>query len=76
MVWDPQKPEISLLDPPMDPILADFVCKKARFGFKNHVFLKYVFSYKMTFLGSSDQFSLGSKWFWYPQNDKTYTCTH
>ena len=59
MVWDPQKPEISLLDPPLDPILADFVCKKARFGFKNHVFLKYVFSYKMTFLGSSDHISFG-----------------
>ena len=73
MVWDPQKPEISLLDPPMDPILAHFVCKKAKFGAKNRVFLKYVFSYKMTFLGSSDQFSLGSKWFWYLQNDKMYT---
>ena len=57
----------------MDPILAHFVCKKARFGAKNRVFLKYVFLYKMTFLGSSDQFSLGSKWFWYLQNDKMYT---
>ena len=73
MVWDPQKPEISLLDPPMDPILAHFVCKKADFGAKNRVFLKYVFSYKMTFLGSPDQFSLGSKWFWYLQNDKMCT---
>ena len=73
MVGDPQKPEISLLDPPMDPILAHFVCKKAKFGVKNRVFLKYVFSYKMTFLGSSDHFSLGSKWFWYLQNDKMYT---
>ena len=27
----------------------------------------------MTFLGSSDHFSLGSKWFWYFQNDKMYT---
>ena len=27
----------------------------------------------MTFLGSSDRFSLGSKWFWYLQNDKIYT---
>ena len=27
----------------------------------------------MTFLGSSDHFSLGSKWFWYLQNDKMYT---
>ena len=73
MVWDPQKPKISLLDPPMDAILAHFVCKKAKFGAKNRVFLKYVFSYKVTFLGSSDQFSLGSKWFWYLQNGKMYT---
>ena len=37
LVWDPQKPEISLLDPPMDPILAHFVCKKGRFwGQKSH----------------------------------------
>ena len=61
MVWDPQKPKISLLDPPMDPILAHCVCKKAKFGVKNRVFLTYAFSYKMTFLGSSDHFSLGSK---------------
>ena len=27
----------------------------------------------MTFLGSSDHFSLGSKWCWYLQNDKMYT---
>ena len=27
----------------------------------------------MPFLGSSDHFSLGSKWFWYLQNDKMYT---
>ena len=27
----------------------------------------------MTFLGSSDHFSLDSKWFWYLQNDKMYT---
>ena len=26
----------------------------------------------MTFLGSSDHFSLGSKWFWYLHNDKMY----
>ena len=73
MVWDPQKPKSNLLDPSMDPIWAHFVCKKADFGAKNRVFLKYVFLYKMTFLGSSDQFSLGSKWFWYLQNDKMYT---
>ena len=27
----------------------------------------------MPFLGSSDHFSLGSKWFWYLQKDKMYT---
>ena len=57
----------------MDLIWVHFVGKKADFGPKNHVFLKYVFSYKMTFLGSSDQFSLGSNWFWNLQNDKMYT---
>ena len=73
MVRDPQKPKIDPVDPPVDPILAQFVGKKADFGVKNRVFLKYVFSYKMTFLGSSEHFSLGSKWFWYLQNDKMYT---
>ena len=73
MVWDPQKPKISLLDPPMDLIWVHFVGKKADFGAKNRVFIKYVFSYKMTFLRSSEHFSLGSKWFWYLQNDKMYT---
>ena len=57
----------------MDLISVHFVGKKAVFGAQNRVFLKYVFSYKMTFLRPSDQFSLGSKWFWYPQNDKMYT---
>ena len=73
MVWDPQKPKISLLDPPLDPILAHFVCKKAKFGVKNRIFLKHVFLHEMPFLGSSDHFSLGFKWFWYTQNDKMYT---
>ena len=73
MVWYPQTPKISLLDPPMDPILAHFVGKKAKFGVKIRVFLKYVFSYKMTFLGSSDHFPLRSKWIWYLQNDKMCT---
>ena len=58
--------------PPMDPILAHFVGKKAKFGVKNHS-EKNVFLYKMTFLGSSDHFSSGAKWFWYLQNDKMYT---
>ena len=53
--------------------LSPFGPKKAKFGVKNLVFLKYVFSYKMTFPSSSDHFSLGSKWFWYLQNDKMYT---
>ena len=72
-VWDPQNPKIDPVDPPVDPILAHFVCKKAKFGVKKHVFLKNVFSYKMTFRGSSYHFSLGSKWFWSLQNDKMYT---
>ena len=57
MVWDPQKPKISLLHPPMDPILAHFVCKKADFGVKKHVFLKNLFLYGMAFVESSDHFS-------------------
>ena len=73
MVWDPQKPKIDPVDPPVDPILAHFVGKKADFGVKIRVFLKYVFSSKMTFLGSSDRVSLGSMWFWYLQNDNMYT---
>ena len=73
MVWDPQKPKIDPLNPPMDPILAHFVCKKAKFGVKKNIFFKKVFLNEMAFLGSSDHFSLGSKWFWYLQNDKMYT---
>ena len=73
MVWDPYKPKISLLDPPLDLILAHFVCKKADFGVKNRVFLKNAFSHEMTFLGSSDHFSSGSKWLWYLQNDRMCT---
>ena len=33
-VWDPQNPKIDPVDPPVDPILAHFVCKKAKFGVK------------------------------------------
>ena len=29
MVWDPQKPKLNPVDPPVDPILAHFVGKKA-----------------------------------------------
>ena len=50
-VWDPQKPKIDPIDPRVDPILAQFVGKKADFGVKIRVFLKYVFSSKMTFSG-------------------------
>ena len=74
MVWDPQKPKIGL---PMDPQWTPFgpiLCAKGpNLGVKKRVFLKNVFSYKTPFLGGSDHFSLGSKWFWYLQNDKMYT---
>ena len=43
MVWDPQKPKIAPLYPPMDLIWVHFVGKKADFGAQNRVFLKYVF---------------------------------
>ena len=46
MVWDPQKPKISLLDPPMDPILAHFVGKKAKFGVKIAFFSNMYFHTK------------------------------
>ena len=42
-VWDPQKPKFDPVDPPVDPILAHFVCKKADFGVKKRVFLKKLF---------------------------------
>ena len=42
-VWDPQKPKIDPVDPPVDPILAQFVGKKADFGVKKRVFLKIIF---------------------------------
>ena len=67
-VWDPQKPKIDPVDPPVDPILAHLVGKKADFGVKKkRVFLKNAFSHEMTFLGSSVHFLSGSKWFWYPK---------
>ena len=43
MVWDPQKPKIDPVDPPMDPILAHFVGILGQFGVKKHVFLKKTF---------------------------------
>ena len=46
MAWDPQKPKIDPVDPPVDPILAHFVGKKANFGVKKRVFLKNVFLLK------------------------------
>ena len=42
MVWDPQKPKIDPVDPPVVPILAQFVGKKADFGVNTHVFLKKI----------------------------------
>ena len=56
MIWDPQT-QIDPLDPLLDPILAYFLDKKAEFGVKNRIFLKNVYLYEMTFLGSSDHFS-------------------
>ena len=41
MVWDPQTPKIDPVDPPVDPILAQFVRKKADFGLTKHVFLNF-----------------------------------
>ena len=61
MVWDPQKPEISLLDPPMDPILAHFVCKKADFGVKNTFFSNFF---------CSKSFFIGFQMVWDPQKPK------
>ena len=39
-VWDPQKPKFDPVDPPVDPILAHFVYKKADIWVKKRVFLK------------------------------------
>ena len=61
MVWVPQKPKVSLLDPPVDPILAHFVCKKANFGVKNRVFLKKI---------CSKSFFIASQMVWDPQTPK------
>ena len=49
-VWDPQKPKIDPVDPPVDPILAQFVGKKADFGVKKRVFLKKYFFAPIHFL--------------------------
>ena len=73
MVWDPQKPKISLLDPPMDPIFGPFCGQKGQiWGQKACVSQKCIFT-QNDISGSSDHFSLGSKWVWYLQNDKMYT---
>ena len=40
MVWDPQKPKIGPVDPPMDPILGHFVGILGQFGVKKRVFLE------------------------------------
>ena len=59
MVWYPQNPKIALLDPPMDPILAHFVGKKANFGVKM-CFLKKI----------APNFCIGSQMVWDPQKPK------
>ena len=46
MVWDPRKPKIDPVDPPVDPIFAQFVGKKANLGVKKRVFLKNMFCSK------------------------------
>ena len=52
MVWDPQKPKLDPVDPPVDPILAHFVGILGQFGVKKHVFLKKIFYSKSFFFGS------------------------
>ena len=42
MVWDPQKPKISLLDPPVDPHFGTFCVQKGRFWGQKHVFSKKI----------------------------------
>ena len=61
MVWDPQKPKIGPLYPPMDPIWAHFVGILAQFGVKKHFFLKKF---------SSKSFLIGSQMAWDPQKPK------
>ena len=61
-VWDPQKPKIDPVDPPVDPILAQFVGKRADFGVKKRVFLKIFFC--------SKSFFIGSQMAWDPQKPK------
>ena len=62
MVWDPQKPKIDPLYPPMDPIWAHFVGILGQFGVKKHVFLKKIFGPK--------SFFIGFLMVWDPQNPK------
>ena len=50
MVWDPQKPKIGPLYPPMDPIWAHFVGILGQFGFKktrsSQIFLLKIIFYR------------------------------
>ena len=62
-VRDPQKPKIDPVDPPVDPILAQFVGKKADFGVKK----KTRFSQKIF---PSKSFFIGSQMVWDPQKPK------
>ena len=61
MVWDPQKPKIGPLYPPMDPIWAHFVGILSQFGVKKRVFLKKIYS---------KSFFIGSQTVWDPQKPK------
>ena len=59
-----KNPKLAFQTPQWTPFWPILCAKRPNLGVENRVFLKYAFSYKMTFLGSSDHFSLGSKWFW------------
>ena len=68
----PSKPQNWPCRPPTGPHFGPICGLLGQLRVKKRVFLKNVILYKMTFLGSSDHFSLGSKWFWYLQNDRTH----
>ena len=47
-----KNPKLALYAPRMDPVLADFVGKKADFGVQKRVFLKFFFAPNHFFIGS------------------------
>ena len=51
-VWDPQKPKIDPVDPPVDPIWAHFVGILGQFGAKKRVFLQNNICSKSFFIRS------------------------